>query len=196
MKPDRWRSPAGAHKRVIVICHPHPVHGGTMDNKVVTTLMRTFNELDFYTVRFNFRGVGKSAGSFAEGIGETEDLLSVLDWVTHVLPDGELWLAGFSFGSYIAYRAATITSYKDKIKQLICVAPPASYPEFKDLPAPTMPWLVVQGEADEVIDAEVVFSWVASFALPPQLIRMAQTSHFFHGKLIELRNLLKQTFTQ
>jgi alpha/beta superfamily hydrolase len=182
-------------KQVMVICHPHPLYLGTMDNKVITTLMRTFNEIDFYTVRFNFRGVGKSEGHYAEGIGETDDLLAVLDWVKKTLPDCELWLAGFSFGAYIAYRAATITLYKDQLKQLICVAPPASYPEFKDLPPPTMPWLVVQGEADEVIDAEMVFAWVASFEPPPQLIRMPQTSHFFHGKLVELKELLKKAFS-
>ncbi|MSP53164.1 MAG: alpha/beta fold hydrolase [Gammaproteobacteria bacterium] len=182
-------------KQVMIVCHPHPLYLGSMDNKVVTTLMRVFNEMDFYTVRFNFRGVGKSEGTFADGIGETDDLLAVLDWVKRTLPDHELWLAGFSFGAYIAYRAATITSYKDKIKQLICVAPPASYPEFKNLPEPTMPWLVVQGEEDEVIDAELVFAWITGFAAAPQLIRMPQTSHFFHGKLVELKERLKKAFS-
>lgn len=179
-------------KRVIVICHPHPLYSGSMENKVVTTLMRTFNEMEFCTVRFNFRGVGNSEGTFADGIGETDDLLAVLNWVTRVLPNYELWLAGFSFGSYIAYRTATLTSYKDKIKQLICVAPPAKYPEFEHLPEPTMPWLVVQGENDEVIDSTIVFTWLNSFKLVPQIIRFPDTGHFFHGKLVELKQTLKQ----
>jgi uncharacterized protein len=181
-------------KRIIIICHPHPLFQGTMDNKVVTTLMRTFSELNFCTVRFNFRGVGKSEGTFDQGIGETDDLVTVLNWVEQCLPDYELWLAGFSFGAYVAYRAATVSIYKGKIKQLICVAPPASYPEFAELPAPKMPWLVIQGEADEVIDANIVFDWVKGFAMSPQLIRMPETSHFFHGKLVELKQLLQEAF--
>ena len=176
--------------KVIIICHPHPLHGGTMENKVVTTLMRTFNELGFKTVRFNFRGVGASTGEHAKGIGETEDVIEILDWVHQVLPHAEIWLAGFSFGAYVAYRVATLSHYQKLIKRLVLIAPPATYPEFATLPEPQMPWLVVQGELDEVIDPESVFAWLNTKEKAAHLIRMPATSHFFHGKLIDLKNEL------
>lgn len=180
--------------KVIVICHPHPLYGGTMENKVVTTLMRTFNELDFKTVRFNFRGVGASTGEHASGIGETEDLLELLAWVHQVLPYDEIWLAGFSFGAYVAYRVATLSDYKRLIKGLILIAPPVIYSEFAMLPEPTMPWWVVQGEADELIYPKKVFAWLNTKINAPHLIRMSATSHFFHGKLTELKNKLIKVF--
>ncbi|HSC66336.1 MAG TPA: alpha/beta fold hydrolase, partial [Cellvibrio sp.] len=91
---------------LVVICHPHPVHGGTMDNKVVTTLMRTYRDLGVHVLRFNFRGVGKSEGSFDNAIGEVDDLRAVIAWVDQQLPDTSLLLAGFSFGSSIAAQAS------------------------------------------------------------------------------------------
>src|SRR5579883_2897349 len=84
-----------------IICHPHPLHGGTMTNKVVTTLAKTFRDLGMRTVRFNFRGVGKSEGAFAEGIGETDDLLAVVKWAQTTCSNDKLWLAGFSFGAFV-----------------------------------------------------------------------------------------------
>src|SRR5438552_13678872 len=92
--------PAGEAKGTAVVCHPHPLYGGTMENKVVHTLARSFDDLALQTVRFNFRGVGASAGVFAQGIGETGDVLAVLNWVRARVP-GNLWLAGFSFGAYM-----------------------------------------------------------------------------------------------
>ena len=180
--------------KVMVICHPHPLYGGTMENKVVTTLMRTFNNMGFKTVRFNFRGVGASTGQHASGIGEAKDLVTVLDWVDSVLPQDELWLAGFSFGAYVAYRVAVISQYKDKIKQLVLVAPPVTYPEFKTLAFPTMPWLIVQGEADEVVEPQAVFAWLDNAGRAARLVRIPAASHFFHGELITLKNSLVRIF--
>lgn len=179
-------APNNASDVVVVICHPHSLHGGTMHNKVVYTLARAFKEMNLRTVRFNFRGVGASEGNYDEGIGETEDLLTVLKWVQQVRPQDKIWLTGFSFGSYVAARAAKTWP----AQQLISIAPPVENFPFKQLPPFTCPWLVVQGEADEVVAPQKVFSWLAELPQPPQLIRMPDTSHFFHGKLVELRQLL------
>lgn len=169
-----------------VVCHPHPQMGGTMQNKVVTTLSRVFRELGLNTVRFNYRGVGKSSGSFAKGIGETEDLLAVLDWVKQERPQDTLWLAGFSFGAYISLRAANLRS----IDCLVSVAPPVHYSDFFELSLPTCPWLLVQGEQDEVVDPKAVLDWATNLSHPPQIIRFPQAGHFFHGKLMDLRETL------
>lgn len=184
--PDESEKPL-----TVVICHPHPLFGGTMANKVVTTLVRTFKELGMNTVRFNFRGVGKSAGSYAEGVGETEDLLAVLHWVHAERPQDEIWLAGFSFGSYVAARGA----HRFPAKQLICVAPPIENFKFTELYPFPCPWLVVQGEVDEVVSSQAVFAWLESLPKPPSLIRMPETGHFFHSRLVELRELLKTALT-
>ena len=185
--------PAGSNK-VIVICHPHPLHGGTMQNKVVTTLARVFGEMGFSTVRFNFRGVGASSGEHAAGIGETEDLLTVLDWIARTCPQGRLYLAGFSFGAYVAYRVATTSDYKNKLQHLLLVAPPVQYPEFQQLSEPKVPWTVVQGEADEVVEPQQVFAWLNDTQHRARLIALPATGHFFHGKLIELKNKLAKAF--
>lgn len=187
-------SPAQAPEKniTVVICHPHPVFGGTMTNKVVTTLARTFKEMNMHTVRFNFRGVGKSEGSYAEGVGEVDDLLAVLQWVKQVRPEDDVWLAGFSFGAYIAACGV----HRWPVKQLICVAPPIQHFKFKELYPFPCSWLVVQGEEDEVVSPNAVFDWLASLPKPPTLIRFSNTGHFFHSKLVELRELLKENLVK
>jgi alpha/beta superfamily hydrolase len=177
---------------IAVICHPHPLFSGTMHNKVVTTLGWACRDLNIATVKFNFRGVGKSAGQYANGIGELEDLLAVIQWVKSCCPDAILWLAGFSFGSYIAACAATQLD----VAQLVSIAPPVTNFHFPVPPAVSCPWLVVQGEQDEVIDAEAVFSWVETLHPQPTLIRMSAAGHFFHGKLVDLRRLLVERLSQ
>lgn len=179
--------------KVILICHPHPLRGGTMHNKVVTTLVKTFDEQGYYTVRFNFRGVGKSEGVHAEGLGETDDAVFLLDWITQVLPDADIYLAGFSFGAYVAYRVATITRYSDKIKHLYLVAPPVFYPEFIGLPSPCMPWTVIQGDEDEIVNAADVLTWAEEKTNKPTILYFKKTTHFFHGKLIELKQRIQES---
>lgn len=171
-----------------VVCHPHPLYGGAMNNKVVTTLAKTMRSLGIATIRFNFRGVGQSAGSYAEGIGESEDLLAVLDWVKQVRPLDKVFLAGFSFGSYVAARVAD----QWPVSQLITVAPPVNHFDFDNLSKSYSPWLVVQGEQDEVVPAEEVFAWIKKQTFPIQLIKMPNASHFFHGHLIELQDLVSE----
>ncbi|HET9034337.1 MAG TPA: alpha/beta family hydrolase [Dokdonella sp.] len=172
---------------IAVICHPHPLHGGTMHNKVVTIIERSLRELGLDTVRFNFRGIGKSEGEFDEGIGESDDLGVIVEWARKVCPNAPLWLAGFSFGSYVALRNA---KHLDA-DALITIAPPVGRWEFETIELPDCPWLVVQGEDDEVVDPQTVFDWVEQLEVSPQLVRMAETSHFFHRRLMDLRGAIK-----
>jgi alpha/beta superfamily hydrolase len=180
-------------KGVAVICHPHPLYQGTMTNKVVHTLSRAFHEQDLHTVRFNFRGVGKSEGTFGHSEGEVADLLAVLKWVDTVLPQAKLWLAGFSFGAYIAVRGALNHS----CCQLYTVAPAVNHQPYDELPVITCPWIVIQGEQDEVISPELVYAWYARTQIPTmQLFKLPEASHFFHGNLIALRDLVGKTFSE
>lgn len=179
---------ATARAGTLIVCHPHPLQGGTMTNKVVTTLERALRELGLATVRFNFRGVGASQGAFDDGAGETDDALAVARWARSVRPHDRLWLAGFSFGAYVATRAAG-TLHPD---QLITVAPAVTKWDFRALPAPDCPWLVLQGEADEIVDPGEVAAFVAATTPRPDLVRFADTGHFFHGRLIELRNAVQE----
>jgi len=183
-------APSDASRLVVaLICHPHPQYGGTMHNKVVTMIERSLSELEIKTVRFNFRGVGLSEGAFDDGVGETEDLFAVLNWVQQVLPGHELVLAGFSFGSFVALRAAQVL----KLKQLISVAPPVERYGFQELKRPACPWLVVQGDTDDVVHPEAVFRWAEQVQPPVQLVRMPDAGHFFHRKLMDLRGVIKNS---
>jgi uncharacterized protein len=175
-----------------VICHPHPMQGGTMHNKVVVMVERSLRELGLRTVRFNFRGVGASAGEYDEGRGETLDLLAVAEWVQRVRPNDALWLAGFSFGSYVALLAARHLP----VKQMISVAPPVGRWDFSAAIAPPCPWLIVQGEDDDVVEPQKVFDWVDSMGDKPTLVRMPETGHFFHRRLMDLRGAVKNGVRQ
>lgn len=176
-----------ARAGVAIIAHPHPLQGGTMHNKVVTILERALLELGLATVRFNFRGIGLSEGVHDDGIGETDDLVAIAAWLREVRPGDTRWLAGFSFGSYVTLRAAA----RVHPAQLILVAPPVGRWDFSDIAAPACPWLIVQGEEDEVVDPKAVFAWAATLQPPPQLVRMPETGHFFHRRLMDLRGAVK-----
>jgi uncharacterized protein len=182
-----WPEPDCARAGVAVICHPHPVHGGTMHNKVVTMIERALRELGLTTVRFNFRGTGQSEGEYDEGRGETLDLLAVAEWVQRQRPDDALWLAGFSFGAYVSLLAARHLP----VKQMLSVAPPAGRWDFSAVLSPPCPWLVIQGEEDDVVEPQAVFDWVDSMDEPPTLVRMPETGHFFHRRLMDLRGAIK-----
>lgn len=170
-----------------VICHPHPLHGGTLHNKVVTIIERSLRELGLRTVRFNFRGVGNSEGDYDEGYGETDDLFAVIEWVRQTRPGDALWLAGFSFGSYITLRAAQ----NMKLGQLISIAPAVSRFEFGHLEHPGCPWLVIQGDEDDVVPVDDVSQWVESVDPAPDFVVMEHAGHFFHRRLMDLRGLIK-----
>jgi len=179
--------PAEARRGVAVICHPNPVQGGTMHNKVVTMLERSLRESGLDTLRFNFRGTGASEGSYDEGNGESEDLAAVVAWARRVHPGDALWLAGFSFGSYVTIRNAVRLA----ADALVSIAPPAGRFALQTVQAPDCPWLIVQGEADEVVEPQAVFDWIDSLPVKPELVRMPETSHFFHRRLLDLRGAVK-----
>lgn len=173
-------------KIVAIICHPHPLHEGTMHNKVVTTLVKVFQQLDIVPIRFNFRGVGESQGEHDFSVGELADLQAIIHWTRENFKDYQLILAGFSFGSYIATKVAT----EIKPLALITIAPPMHHNDFQSLPAIDFPWFVVQGEADDVVPPEQVFDWLDSLDKKPTIIKFPGVGHFFHGQLIPLREAL------
>ena len=169
-----------------IVCHPHPLFGGTMHNKVVTTLAKTFQHLGLNTVRFNFRGVGRSEGKYDEGNGELDDLLTVIDWMQQE-HEQSIWLAGFSFGAYIAAKAAT----QIPAKKLVTVAPPVQHFPMRELPPIMCPWILVQGEQDDVVPPDEVFAWAEKRHPKPIILRFPEASHFFHGQLGELQSRLE-----
>ncbi|MBL7251827.1 alpha/beta hydrolase [Alloalcanivorax sp. C16-2] len=179
-----------APRFIAIVCHPHPLFGGTMDNKVVTTLSRAARDAGAAVLRFNFRGVGNSQGAFSDGIGETEDLIAVHNWLTREFPDKPLWLAGFSFGSFVAARGAEVLAANGQApRSLMLVAPPVHHFDFEGLENVGCPVTVVQGEDDEVVPAEQVFRWAGDTVLAPDLIRFPDSGHFFHGKLVDLKEV-------
>lgn len=171
--------------QVAVVCHPHPLFGGTMDNKVVTTLVRAFKEAQLPVVSFNFRGVGASEGVHDHGQGEIDDLLAVIAWASAQTQASELYLAGFSFGSYVAAAAVNrLSTIPIHLKQLWLIAPPIHHYPLTSLVLP-LNTVIVQGDEDELVPAESVFTWAAQQQL--RLVRFNGGSHFFHGRLPELR---------
>jgi alpha/beta superfamily hydrolase len=169
-----------------IVCHPHPLFGGTMDNKVVTTLARAFRECAIPSVRFNFRGVGASAGTYDEGRGEALDAEAVDAWSAGRWSGRRLIAAGFSFGAYVAAHLAA----RRGAARLILVAPPVGRFDFAGIGAPGCPWLVVQGDADEVVDPQAVLAWARALSPPPRVAALPGVGHFFHGSLNELRDLV------
>jgi alpha/beta superfamily hydrolase len=177
--------PADAVHRVVgVVCHPHPLHGGTMQNKVVHTAARAMQEAGAATLRFNFRGVGRSAGQYDKGVGELEDALAAVEWARAHFGADELWLAGFSFGAAVALQAA---SRGARPRRLVTIAPPVGRILTVPGARPGCPWLIVQGDRDELVEADAVRAWAASYEPAPELLVIGGAEHFFHGKLLELR---------
>lgn len=173
------QSPVG----VAVVCHPHPLHGGTLDNKVVQTIARAFVQLGYRAVRFNFRGVGQSQGAWDEGRGEIDDALAVIEAVR--LSGLPLSLAGFSFGAYVASHAALRLTEDRRIERLLLIAPATSRFDTAAVPPETV---VIHGELDDVVPLQSVLDWARPQALPITVVPGA--GHFFHGQLVLLKNLL------
>lgn len=182
--------PAGEPLALAVICHPHPLHGGTLNNKIVHQLARTFNQLEAISVRFNFRGAGDSDGRFDHGQGELDDLLAVADWARARWPGLPLWLAGFSFGGYVALSAAAAL----RPQRMVTVAPAVGY--FGDAcpEIPSTDWLVIQGSDDDVVRADAVGAFLDRLDVNHQLAVVEGAGHFFHGRLNELKNLVLAAF--
>lgn len=171
---------AAQARGLVVIAHPHPLMGGTLDNKVVHTLARAFVAEGWQAVRFNFRGVGQSTGTWDEGRGEVDDLLAVV--THHQAAAGEptpLALAGFSFGGYAAAAAAhRLEAQGQPVRPLVLVSPAVSKNEVPDV-APHA--LVVQGDQDDVVPLDDVLAWAQPQGLPVTVV--PQAGHFFHGQL-------------
>jgi uncharacterized protein len=180
-------NPPNKAEFLAIICHPHPLFGGTLHNKVVSTLERAFRERGAATIRFNFRGVGQSEGSFDQGMGESQDLFAIYQYARLYFPHLPLLLAGFSFGSYVAYQMQAQLN----ANRLYLIAPPVVSWDFQALTAPQMPTLIVQGEVDEVVDAQAVYEFAGTLPASARLQRMPECSHFFHGKLLELRESIQ-----
>jgi uncharacterized protein len=185
--PGDPASEASAAPRAFgVVCHPHPLHGGTLDNKVVWTIARAFVQLGAPAIRFNFRGVGASEGGYDDGRGETEDALAVIAFGRRRFPGCALWLGGFSFGAAVAVRAAG-EAHPDR---LVLVAPGITRVDVNDAAPPQCPWLIVQGDADDVVPPATVLEWTQGLS-PPQTVRvLAGAGHFFHGRINELRDVV------
>ncbi len=184
--PAEDRGGGAAPARFGVACHPHPLYGGTLDNKVVHTLARAFVELGVPAIRFNFRGVGASEGPYDEGIGETADVLAVIAYGRERWPGAPLWLAGFSFGGAVALRAAA----QARPERLVAVAPGVTRVAMQGIASPACPWLIVQGDADDVIEPAAVLEWAGRQSPAPAVRLLAGAGHFFHGRLHELRQVL------
>jgi len=167
-----------------VVCHPHPQHGGTMHNKVAHTLARAFVRMGYAALRFNFRGTEMSEGEFDDGNGELDDALAAIDWMRARSPDLALWVSGFSFGAAIAVKAAVATD----IRGLISVAPAIGRFASGLSSQPECPWLIVQGDQDELVDIEETVAWVDSLEPGPEFLIIPGGEHFFHGRLVELRD--------
>ncbi|MDP6436059.1 MAG: alpha/beta hydrolase [Gammaproteobacteria bacterium] len=177
--------------RVAVLCHPHPRHQGTMYNKVVHTLARAMHDLGLATLRFNFRGTGASEGKYADGEGEIDDVVAVVGYVRQSWPEAELWLGGFSFGAVVSARAA----HQLQPARLISIAPAVNILGRELADQPAMPWLIIQGDADEVVPHEDVLEWLAALQTGPRLIVLKGVGHFFHGHLVELRETLVEALS-
>lgn len=189
----RYAAPTMAEQPVAVICHPHPLFGGSLDNKVVHTLVRSCRQLGLGTLRFNFRGVGASSGHYDEGRGELDDLAALCRWLAQ---QGitRLWLAGFSFGAYIAALGCqAAAAWGVTIEQLILVAPPVGRFDFAALDRFDCPTTLLLGDADEVVAPDNVIGWANQLQSAHTLLRFAGATHFFHGQLVELRSRLIAT---
>jgi alpha/beta superfamily hydrolase len=175
----------GVAKGLAVVAHPHPLYGGTMDNKVVQTLARAFVQTGWNCLRFNFRGVGASEGVYDEGQGETQDLLTLIE---QCAPAGPLALAGFSFGAFVAAQALQALWPSGRVHKTILVG--TAVPKF---PAPALPAdahnqaLVVHGEQDDTVALAGVMDWARPQQLPITVVPGG--GHFFHGQLPLLKSL-------
>ncbi|MEM7704147.1 MAG: alpha/beta family hydrolase [Pseudomonadota bacterium] len=177
----------GPARAVAVICHSVSAEGGSLHSKVVQMMERSLRELGAHTIRLNFRGVGESEGHFDRGFGESEDLLAVCQWSRHVQPDLPLWLAGYGFGAYVTARAAPSVMPQ----HLTSVAPLIDQFDFSPLPRAECPWMIVQGDTDECVVPDAVYSWAQELPGDIQFIPMEDADHEFHRRLMDLRGVLK-----
>ena len=180
-------APAGTPRGISLVAHPHPLYGGTLDNKVAQTLARTFVELGWVAVRPNFRGVGASEGVHDHGEGETEDMVGLAHQLAGRYPGLPLALAGFSFGAFVQTRVAK----RVPVRRIVLVAPPSGLVSggrtyvTEDVPADT---IVIHGEQDETVPLANVFDWARPQGLP--IVVIPGADHFFHRRLHLIKNIV------
>ena len=184
-------SERGSPSACAVVCHPHPLFGGTLTNKVVHTLARTFNDAGMPSLRFNFRGVGASAGTHDGGAGEVQDALAAARYCRQRWPQARLWLAGFSFGAAVAIRA----SIEATPAGLVAVAPAVDRMDIGAV-TPGSAWLVLLGDADEVVSPQRMLAWAQGLRPQPAIQVLAGAGHFFHGRLPELHDAVAAFLNQ
>lgn len=175
----------GAPRGVAVVCHPHPQGGGTMDNKVAVTVARAFVALGWAALRFNYRGVGASAGAWGDGRGEVEDAVAAIGHARTLHPGLPLAIGGFSFGGFVAAEAASRLPEGATASRLVLVAPSTEKQRVPAVPADT---LVVQGDADELVPLAATLAWARPMVLP--VVVLPGVGHFFHGQIALLKRLL------
>ena len=182
--------PGESRKGIALIAHPHPLFGGALDNKVAQTLAKAFQDLGYVAIRPNFRGVSKSEGTHDEGRGETEDMLRVIEWAKTEYGDLPLTLAGFSFGGYVQLRVARQAA----CERLVLIAPAVGRLDpslgkleaISEVPPKT---LIVQGDEDQVVPLQSVIDWAKPLRLP--IVLLPGAGHFFHGRLTQLKEIVK-----
>lgn len=173
---------------IAIICHPHPLYEGTMDNKVVTTLARVFREEGINQLRFNFRGVGKSEGEHADMRGEADDLEHLMNFLAQQSADQKFILAGFSFGSGVA---SIVAQRRADLEHLVLVAPPNGKYSSAYFTQYSCPVSVYQGSDDDVVEPKLVKSWASRITSPSELHWFEGVGHFFHGKLLDLATAVR-----
>ena len=188
----------GPPRAAVVFAHPHPQHGGTMHTKAVYQGAKGMSRIGCAVLRFNFRGVGRSEGTFDQGEGEKEDFSAALDYMAGKYPDTQLWAAGFSFGAWVALEVGAVD---DRVSALIGIAPPVVTSvsgmvyTFPNTLASTKPKFFVQGEADEVCPIEGMWSFYARLEEPKELVVIDAADHLFDGKTSEIGEALADLLT-
>ncbi len=177
------KEPAARVTRAAIVCHPHPLFGGTMHNKVVFRIARAFQDAGFAVLRFNFRGTGRSEGEHDHGLGEQDDLRAAIEYIEEKYPDSEVWLAGFSFGSAVMLRAAACD---ERVRAFVAAGVPVSRYDFTGVAQCNKPKLFVQGSLDEFGSPEDLEGLFAVLDEPKQLKIIQGADHFFESHLVEL----------
>ena len=185
-------SPEGTPRRAVVFAHPLPIKGGTMHTKVVFQAAKALTRIGSVVLRFNFRGVGRSAGTWDNGRGEMDDYRAAVDFVSARYPELELWAAGFSFGSYIAMTAG---ADDDRMCALIGIAPPVNRYEYASVKLSTKPKFIVHGESDELIPLKAVREFYARLQDPKELVEIDRANHLFEGQASEVGDALEELLT-
>jgi alpha/beta superfamily hydrolase len=181
--------PAGSARAAVVFAHPLPTDGGTMHTKVVFQSAKALARTGCVVIRFNFRGVGRSGGTWDEGRGELDDFRAALDYMAGQHPGLELWAAGFSFGSWVA---ATVGASDDRICTVILIGPPVNSYDFSAVKTSTKPKFIIHGEADELIPLKAVRQFYAELQDPKELIEIDRANHLFDGQASEVGDALEE----